>query len=80
MLLNMAPRGLTRLVLVLSAAVAAPPGAVDGTQPDHILDDHFEERPELLPVDDDGGPSAPKSKCSSGEGCIRALRGREPAA
>ena len=52
----MAPRGLTRLVLVLSAAVAAPPGAVDGTQPDHILDDHFEERPELLPVDDDEGP------------------------
>ena len=53
---NMAPRGLTRLVLILSAAVAAPPGAVDGTQPDPILDDHFEERPELLPVDDDEGP------------------------
>ena len=52
----MAPRGLTRLVLVLGVAVAAPPGAVDGTQPDPILDDHFEERPELLPVDDDEGP------------------------
>ena len=54
----MARRTLTRLVLagVLSVAVAAPPGAVDGTQPDPILDDHFEERPELLPVDDDEGP------------------------
>ena len=54
----MARRTLTRLLLagVLGAAVAAPPGPVDGTQPDPILDDHFEERPELLPVDDDPGP------------------------
>ena len=51
----MARRGLTLVLCVLAgAAVAAPPGAVDGTQPDPILDDHFEERPELLPVDDDG--------------------------
>ena len=53
----MACRSLTRLVLVGVLAVAAPPGGGgDATKPDPILDDHFEERPELRPVDDDGGP------------------------